>query len=325
MDTPVALILFNRPDLTQKVFSTILEAQPPKLFLIADGPRSDNKTDKQKCLEARKVVGDVSWDCKVYRNFSDVNLGCGVRPATGISWVFEHVDRAIILEDDCLPQKTFFPFCDELLELYKDDSRFMQVSGTNYQLGQTRGNNSYFYSKHNICAGGWATWKRSWDLYDFNMNLWPVLRDSDWLTYLLANKKGAEIYTDIFDYAYSHLDRKDYWDYQWTYSVWLNYGLTIMPNVNLQTNLGFRDDGTHTKKSDSEWANLPTKPMNFPLKHPPYVIPHSEADDFIISQIIEQRTPREHTFYEQMINRLKSIIPKKIRSSIKRFLSNEKS
>jgi len=323
MNTPIAIILFNRPDLIQKIFNIISEIQPPKLFLIADGPRTNNENDKQKCLEARQVVENIPWDCEVHKNFSDVNLGCGVRPITGITWVFEHVDRAIILEDDCLPEKSFFKFSDELLEMYKDDSRFMQIAGTNYQLGNKRSDYSYFFSKHNICAGGWATWKRAWDLYDFNMNLWPILRDSNWLNYLLANKKGAEIYTDIFDFAFSHLHNKDFWDYQWTYSVWVNHGLTIMPTINLQSNLGFRDDGTHTKNLKSQWAELPTEPMEFPLKHPPSVTPNYEADNFIISQIINQRTPQKVTLNKRIIRHLKKFIPKKIRSSIKRFIANE--
>jgi hypothetical protein len=143
--SPVAFIFFNRPDLTEKVFNRIRKAQPQELFLIADGPRINNSEDERKCFEARKIVDQIDWECEVCRNYSDQNLGCGVRPATGISWVFEHVDRAIILEDDCLPHPSFFNFCDELLERYKYDQRVMQISGTNLQYGNKWTDYSYYF------------------------------------------------------------------------------------------------------------------------------------------------------------------------------------
>ena len=128
---PVALFVFNRPDLTAQVFDVVRAAKPPVLFVSADGPRPDRPDDERLCRETREIVQSVDWPCEVHWNLRDQNLGCGPAMSQGISWVFEHVDRAIILEDDCIPDPTFFPFCDELLERYQDDSRVLQIAGSN--------------------------------------------------------------------------------------------------------------------------------------------------------------------------------------------------
>ncbi len=156
--TPVALIIFNRPDTTERVFAEIAKARPPKLFIIADGPREDRPGEAERCASARAIVDRVDWNCEVQKNYSDVNLGCGARPATGISWVFDQVEEAIILEDDCIAHPTFFRFCDELLEKYRDDERIMHIAGNNFQFGNQRTSFSYFFSHHNICWG-WASWR----------------------------------------------------------------------------------------------------------------------------------------------------------------------
>jgi hypothetical protein len=286
MNTPVALILFNRPDLTEVVFDRIKQARPQKLFLIADGPRELNENDERKCEVARNIVENITWECDVYKNYSEKNLGCGIRPVTGINWVFEHVDRAIILEDDCLPHPAYFKYCDELLEKYRDDERVMQISGTNYQYGIKGTEYSYYFSKHNICAGGWATWKRAWDKYDYEMKLWPVVKNYNWLEYYLGNKKAADVYSNIFEKTYNTLSNADVWDYQWIFSFWINNGLSIHPSVNLQSNIGYREDATHTKNSKNKWANLATAELAFPLKHPPFMFPNDDADSSFIQDVV---------------------------------------
>ena len=124
--TGVAIIFFNRPNTLKRVFEAVCKAKPKNLFLVQDGSRGEE--DEEKIKKCREIVEKIDWDCNVYKNYSDVNLGCGKRPQTGISWVFEHVERAIILEDDCVPQNSFFHFCDELLEKYADDKRVLMIS-----------------------------------------------------------------------------------------------------------------------------------------------------------------------------------------------------
>jgi hypothetical protein len=138
LKTPVALIIFKRPDTTERVFETIRQAKPPKLLVVADGPRTDQPGEAEKCAATRAIIDRVDWDCEVLKNYSDSNLGCGLRPATGISWVFEQVEEAIVLEDDCVPHPTFFRFCEELLEYYRHDERIMSISGINPYFGRRR-------------------------------------------------------------------------------------------------------------------------------------------------------------------------------------------
>ncbi len=221
LDTAVVLILFNRPDLTRRVFEEISKAKPRKLFLIADGPRPDVAGEPEKCAEARAVVDRVDWDCEVFKNYSKVNLGCGHRPATGITWVFEHVEEAIILEDDCLPDPTFFRFCSELLEKYRDNERVMVVSGNNYFPRLKRTSDSYaFLPISGVSFWGWATWRRAWQHHDMKAKIWSDLSHSKWLEKLQGCSEAARFWRKTFDRAYAAAGDADYWDYQWTLAIW---------------------------------------------------------------------------------------------------------
>ncbi len=288
MHTPVALIIFNRPDLTERVFNQIAKAKPSQLFIVADGPRQDRPEEFEKCQAARAIVDRVDWTCDVLKNYADVNLGCGHRPASGITWLFERVDRAIILEDDVVPNLTFFPFCEELLKRYEHDERVMQVCGHNYQLGHKRGPYSYYFSRRNICGGGWATWQRAWKHFDFHIKLWPALRETSFLFDVLEDEAISEKWKKTFDTVFAGKPSStgahtaDYWDYQWTLAIWSQSGLSICPNTPLVSNIGYREDGTHTT-SPNLWANLPAAEMEFPLHHPPCVVRNREADHFFLT------------------------------------------
>src|SRR5215831_3805810 len=158
MRTPVALIIFNRPDVTERVFAEIAHARPRKLLVIADGPRFNRPGEAEKCTATRAIIDRVNWECEVLKNYSDVNLGCGGRESSAMIWIFEQAEEAIILEDDTLPQPTFFRFCEELLEKYRDDERVMHISGDNWLFGQKRISDSYFFS-HYCLSWGWASWR----------------------------------------------------------------------------------------------------------------------------------------------------------------------
>src|SRR5512139_3287315 len=171
LKTPVAFIIFNRPDTAERVFAEIAKARPPKLLVVADGPRANRSGEAEKCAATRAIIDRVDWDCEVLTNFSDTNLGCKNRVSSGIDWVFEQVPEAIILEDDCLPHPTFFRFCEELLERYRDDERIGMISGDNFQLGQKRTDASYYFSRYNH-IWGWASWRRAWRHYDREASAW---------------------------------------------------------------------------------------------------------------------------------------------------------
>ena len=277
MRTPVAFIIFNRPDTTEKAFDKIAKARPPKLFVIADGPRADNPEDIKKCVAVREIIERVDWECEVFKNYSDVNLGCGKRPATGISWVFEHVEEAIILEDDCVAHPTFFRFCEELLEIYRFDERIMMIGGRSNLYDQERTQYSYYFSRLPSCWG-WSTWRRAWRHHDMEINLWPSLRDTSWLLDILSDPVEIEFWQNTFDKAYTGAGNVDYWDFQWAFTCWAHNGLTILPTKELVSNIGFGEEATHTKSFNDKRANLPVAEMVFPLKHPPYMVRDREAD-----------------------------------------------
>lgn len=274
LKTPVALIIFNRPHTTQIIFDAIRKAKPQQLFLIADGPRGNIKGEVEKCAQTRAIVEQVDWPCQVHINYSEVNLGCKKRVSSGITWLFEHVEKAIILEDDCLPNPTFFQFCEELLDKYELDHRVMMISGDNFQFGDRRSDDSYYYSQHTH-IWGWATWRRAWKYYDENMSMWEDIRSGNWLIDMLQDEESAKYWYQRFEDTY--FGKVDAWDYVWTFSCWINRGLTILPNVNLISNIGFGENATHTKIK-TPVANIPTEPMLFPLRHPRYMIRDVKAD-----------------------------------------------
>lgn len=276
MKTPVALIIFNRLQETRRVFDVIRAAKPEKLFIISDGPR--NKEEAVTCASVRAIVENIDWPCEVQRNYSETNLGCKKRVSTGIDWVFEHVDKAIILEDDCLPEPTFFSFCEELLERYRDDEKVMHVSGNFFHQKNKNfvSQNSYFFSSipH---IWGWATWKRAWKKYDVNMKEWSGLRKSGDLEKIFNNAAAYEYWSTIWDQYQA--GKIDSWDGQWLFACIKNQGICINPTKNLISNVGFGVTATHTKKS-SLFASMPTEPLSFPLSHPQKIEVNTKADDF---------------------------------------------
>jgi hypothetical protein len=298
MRTPVAFIVFNRPEKTARVFAEIAQAKPRKLFVIADGPRPHCLRDVAQCSAVRKIIDQVDWECEVLQNYSEVNLGCGRRPATGISWVFEHVEEAIILEDDCVPRPTFFRFCEELLEKYRDDWRVMMIGGFN--MYPNRSPYSYRFSRVPACVGGWAAWRRAWQYWDGQMTLWPLLRDTPWLLDIMEDPRAIASWQKIFERAYTESSHADYWDYQWMFACWAQSGLAILPTtVNLLSNIGFDAEATHTKSANDSRANLPTGEMIFPLQHPPYMMRDRETDHIRLSGHL----PRQG-LYRQLCQRL---------------------
>ncbi len=273
MRSAVAFLIFNRPKHTRRVFEEIRRARPGKLLIVADGPRDDR--ERAVCEETRAIVNEIDWRCEVLTNYSEANLGCKNRVASGLDWVFEQVEEAIVLEDDCLPDPTFFRFCDELLERYRDDDRVVHVSGNNFQFGKLRPNASYYFSAVNH-IWGWASWRRAWKSFDVTIRDWPCVREGDLLSGLWGDTSIARGFRDSFDRV--RAGTLDTWDSQWTLACWLANGLSILPTVNLVSNIGFGDGATHTRSPRSICANLPTTAMQFPLVHPHEIVRDRNAD-----------------------------------------------
>lgn len=275
--TPVAFLIFNRPETTRRVFEAIRYARPPRLLVVADGPRPNVPGDAERCSAARAVIDSVDWECQVVTNYAEANMGCKRRVSSGLTWVFDTVEEAIILEDDCLPHPTFFRFCEELLERYRSDERVMAISGDNFGV-RPRTDASYYFSLFNF-IWGWASWRRAWQLYDLEMSLWPTVRDGGWLLDVLQHSDAARYWAERFQLC--HDGRLDTWDYPWTFACWINGGLTAVSTVNLVSNIGFGSDGTHTMSMDESLANIPAEGLTFPLRHPQLILRDTRADAFV--------------------------------------------
>jgi hypothetical protein len=284
VDCPaVALIVFNRPDVTARVFEAIRAIRPRQLLLVADGPRDGRPADLDLCAATREVIARVDWPCEVLRKYAEQNLGCGPNVSQAIDWVFEQVDEAVILEDDCLPDQTFFPFCAELLERFRDDGRVMQIAGSNLAaptaayLGHSYAFNSF------SPVWGWATWRRAWAHYDYSMATWPEFRDKGMMAGLPAGRSWRKVLTREWDRAHAGLAT---WDHQWQYAVMAGHGLSVSPSVNLVSNLGFRADATQTLL-EGDLAEIPREPMAFPLRHPPSVAEYPRLEQHFGRKLVE--------------------------------------
>jgi hypothetical protein len=313
MNTPVVLIIFNRPDLTAQVLASIKHARPRQLFVVADAPRPTHPEDQRLCAETRALVEQIDWDCEVLRNYADTNMGCAHRVASGLSWVFEHVERAIILEDDCLPEASFYQFCEELLERYRDDERVMMISGNNFLLGQYEVPHSYFFHTY-TGMWGWATWRRAWRHHDLAIRHWPQLRNTSWLADILPDPRAVRYWHAVFESAYASAGDFDTWDAQWYFALWSQHGLAAAPRVNLVTNIGFRPDATHTK-GKGRLGDLPASALTWPLSHPEQVLRDRDADLTSLTHALSLQ-PETSTRYQRLRRRAARMLPAPIRSAV---------
>lgn len=262
MKTAVAIIVFNRPDTTKEVFEEIRRAKPPKLYIISDAPREGREEEQKKVAETRAYIeSHVDWECEVIKNYAEANMGCKKRVASGITWLFEYEEAAIILEDDCVPKQEFFRYAQEMLEKYKDDESVYMVSGTNDIPGyEIEGD--YTFS-HFASIWGWASWRRAWSKhYDINMAKWPKARDEKKLKTLFSNPLQYKLF--VRDADKIHAGLVDTWDLQWVFAILDNNGVGITPKGNLIHNIGCgREDATHTKDNSREVAEYGE--LHFPL------------------------------------------------------------
>lgn len=303
MNTPILFLVFNRPDTTKQVFQRIRDARPPRLYIAADGPRKGREGEGQKCEQVREITTNIDWDCEVKTLFRNENLGCKKSVSGGIDWFFDNEEVGIILEDDCIPNDSFFRFCEVLLSKYKDEENVMSISGNNFQPKQ-RTEDSYYFSKYMHCWG-WATWRRAWKNFDLEMQDWPKLKNELILADLFSSKHAENYWSNIFDRVYD--GKIDSWAYIWQYSIWKEDGLNILPEKNLVSNIGFGEEATHTKNSNSKSANMFTDELESPLKHPSQIIIQQKADKYTQNHHFQSpKTP----FYRKVISKIKRVFLK---------------
>ena len=306
--TPIIFMVFNRPETTLLVFRAIAAARPAKLLLIADGARAGKEGEDERCRQVREIVSRVDWPCEVFRNFADQNLGCGERVISGLDWAFSLVEEAVILEDDCLPDPSFFPFCSEMLERYRNDHRVAMIAGSNCLGPALKTEYSYFMSKWSH-IWGWATWRTAWSRYDRSLSTWPEVKRSGILNEIFYAKTGVRFWTRIFDSMHDGTGPNT-WDYQWYYTNLIQGSLSIVPSCNLIRNIGFGPDATHTFTATS-CPSQEVEKLAFPLAHPPYVT-SLRSMDILDQKIWGCRVPGLHVRItnkmRRMLGKLRSLL-----------------
>ena len=298
MEVPILFLVFNRPDKTKQVFKSIRSIKPKKIYVACDGPREDNRDDPGKIKKVKAITEEIDWDCEVQRLYREKNLGCGKAVSLAITWFFEHEELGIILEDDCLPNPTFFKYCEILLNKYKNESQIMHISGSNLNLVDPSFEDSILFSKVSF-IWGWATWRRAWDCYNFEMDSWPELRQkTKLLSKTFFDDKTIKFRTKLFDNVYNK--QIDTWDYQWLYTLIENDGYAIVPKNNLINNIGFSKDATHTVKRNNQFE-YGVVSMEFPLKFPDKIQRNLDLD----RMFFRKTNPR--SFLKRVLDKLKEL------------------
>ena len=304
--TPVVFIVFNRPEVARQVFERIRQAQPPKLLVVCDGPRAHVPTDAARVAEVRELIAQgVDWTCEVLTNYAQTNMGCGERVSSGLNWAFSLVEEAIVLEDDCLPDPAFFPFCEEMLERYRQDETVMHINGTNFLARHLHPATSYFFSKY-VWVWGWATWRRAWQNYDSTMASWDKRCPA--LNACFDSRRERAFWLSTFNKARADWKAANTWDYQWVYTCWSLGGYTVMPSVNLVENLGFGLDSTHTS-SATDYLRMPATPLKV-TSHPRTVARNRVRDQMMfcayVGEPLHWRAKlkiRFRVYLQQILNR----------------------
>lgn len=280
-ENAILILAFNRPSKTRTLLNRLKNIKPNNLYVALDGPRKKNDEDIINCSAVLKAFELIDWDCSIKFLKRTENLGCSRAIVGALNWFFEHEDYGIIFEDDCIPDLTFFPFCDELLDRYSDSDQIMMISGTN--LGVTSVDDSYFFSKYGQIYG-WATWKRAWNKYEIDIV-------ENGIDDKFSSKAEMKFWKRNFN--------KILWDVQWAiYSIWKNNGLAVVPNINLVQNIGFDNEGTHYKDPSNVKANIRTEKMIFPLIHPNKINKNEVIDEFIF------KSKYHKSFYIRIFNKL---------------------
>lgn len=270
--TPILFTIFNRPDTTLLVFKQIRKAQPKKLYIAADGARTEKEAEL--CNETRKIVDLIDWDCSVEKLFQKDNLGCRKGMIKAITWFFDNEPEGIILEDDCLPSNSFFGFCSTLLEKYRDDERIGLIMGSNFQKGKVRGDGSYYFSSLTN-VWGWAGWRRVWKDYDPDMKTLPLFQELEYMDNAPSYKPFKSIWASNLKDNYTDSNG---WDYQYMYYNMINSRLSIIPNKNLISNIGCDNNASHFTQNHP-FTNIESGELG-KIIHPTFVLSDISADIF---------------------------------------------
>ncbi len=296
MKLPVLIMAFNRVDTLKVLIPKIKDYSPEILYIAIDGPRENKEGDDKKVKYVVDfIISSIDWKCEIKTLIREKNLGCKLAVSSAITWFFDNEEMGVVLEDDTIPNDSFFKFCEELLYKYRNDERIGIVSGSNLALGYRRNEDSYFFSKYTI-IWGWASWSRVWKNYDVNISKFDTL---------VETKKMQDLFSDVGERKYwdsmwglVKSGALNTWDLQFGFANFINNRLNIIPSVNLITNIGFGEDATHTYEKVNPFANLPAVNLDFPLKHP----------DFFLEDHLSERSLKKYfrvkNFFGGLLNRI---------------------
>ena len=278
LETPILLIVFNRPDTTLKVFDSIKKVKPKKLYVAGDGPRYNKYEDKNKTEQVREICKSINWPCELKTLFRDENLGCKYAVSSAINWFFKNEEEGIILEDDTLPSKSFFEFCTFFLNLYRNEKVIWHIGG--YKPKEIKKDNFSITFTRATHIWGWATWRDRWQHYDvertIQRNDLDLLKKYEYFRGRRKTNKRVKILENLFN------GKINTWDYQWNLCVRIHSGLSVRPNVNLVENIGLNhNDATHKFKKADENKSFEINIKNLTL--PPWILPNRELENIFDS------------------------------------------
>lgn len=273
IDVNVLIIFFVRDEVLKKTFEAVKKARPRRLLLWQDGPREGRQDDVEGIARCRKIVEEIDWDCEVYTQYHDSNFGCDPSTFYAQKWAFSLVETCIVLEDDMVADKSFFYFCQELLERYKDDERINHICGVNFFGESKHCPNDYLFAYNG--TGAWASWRRvakGWDeTYSF--------LDKEYYLKNLASKEKKALVKDSHQVAIGRrATGKAFWESILGFDCLLNNRLVIIPKRNMVSNIGLTENGTHgvspklMTKRQRALFDMPVYEQTFPLKHPEYIV-----------------------------------------------------
>lgn len=306
--TPVLLIAWRRPQTTKQVIDAIREAAPTQMFVSCDGPNVDRPGEAEKVAATRALIEkEIDWPCQIERQYADVNQGgAKIAVSRAITWLFQHVEKGIILEDDCVPHPDFFPFCATLLEHYRQDERIWCINGNNFQEGQWRGDGTYYFSRYPH-SWGWASWRRCWEHFDGDLDQWTPLKNSGLLDHVFEDPLARQYWSSIWNRLLEE-GLPDTWDFQWLFTCLTQSGLSLTPNTNLVSNVGLGVDATNCTIS-MEATAFGTASI-LPIRHPTFLLQDKTADRFTFDHVFGGLTMRQS---QRLRSRLKALTRRAIR------------
>lgn len=305
-DLPVLVTAFNRHEPLQEVFKALRKVKPRRVYFGCDGPRHDQ--DIPKVERVRALAGTmIDWPCELHTLFHEKNLGCQMGMVANITWFFENEEEGIILEDDIVPDPSFFRFCQELLEKYRHDERVWAIIGNNLSPSANKEDaDSYWLSAHGYGAyWGWASWRRVWQQFDVRMGRWPEVKDTKEFNGFFLSKAERREAKMLFEETHNG-GIPTAWDYQMDFAKILAGAANIIPEACLSKNIGFTTEATHTISASDHRSRNQLQSARFPLRHPKVLAVDTTRDlAYFNAHVLPSRMQR-------LKNKVKLIVPDRL-------------